>query len=49
MAEYLLAERALIDRQLAEQQARVAAATALLRLQVRSGQLWDSLQPGTSD
>lgn len=46
MGQYLLAERALLDRELAEQQARTHAATAARMLQLRAGQLWsDVLQP----
>ncbi|MGF6416837.1 cobalt-zinc-cadmium efflux system outer membrane protein [Stenotrophomonas sp. AN71] len=46
MSQYLLAERALLDRQLAEQQARTQAATAVRMLQLRAGQLWsDALLP----
>ena len=46
MGQYLLAERALLDRELAEQQARTHAATAARMLQLQAGQLWsDVLQP----
>lgn len=40
LGQYLIAERSLLDRQLSEHEARMAALTAALRVQLQAGRLW---------